>query len=183
VDVRIIAATSGNLPAKLAAGEFRENLYYRLNVITVHLPPLRARADDIRLLAEHFLNRSIGKSKPIKKIRGFTAPAMQLLESYHWPGNIRELENVIERAVTLALPEDELITPELLPAAISGVEFPQRAMTSGEKQSTLSERLDLLERRMILEALEQHAGNRTQAAKSLGIPRSTLILKMKKHAL
>ncbi|MGH7452836.1 MAG: sigma 54-interacting transcriptional regulator, partial [bacterium] len=111
VDVRIIAATSGNLKAKVAAGEFREDLYYRLNVITIHLPPLRERKDDIRLLAAHFLKKFSEKTKPAKRVHGFTTSTMRLLEKHDWPGNIRELENVIERAISLALPDDELISP------------------------------------------------------------------------
>ena len=183
VNVRIIAATSGNLQARVAAGEFREDLYYRLNVITVDLPPLRARTDDIRLLAGHFLNKFSEKAQPAKRVRGFTAPAMRLLENYHWPGNIRELENVIERAVTLALPDDELISPELLPQSVVGIEFLQGAAAIGQHRGKLKESLDRLERHLIWEALEKHAGNRTKAAKSLGITRPTLISKMKKYKL
>jgi len=183
VDVRIIAATSGDLQAKVAAGAFREDLYYRLNVITIRLPALRERQDDIRLLAEFFLKKFSEKAKPAKRLRGFTTSAMRLLEKHDWPGNIRELENVIERAVNLASPNDELISPELLPQSIVGVDFSQNETARGQRHGKLTKSLDLLERHLILEALEQHHGNRTQAAKSLGITRPTLILKMKKHKI
>ena len=183
VDARLIIATSGDLKAKVAAGEFREDLYYRLNVITIHLPPLRERAGDIRLLAEHFLHQFAVRTRPAKQVRGFTAAAMRLLENYSWPGNIRELENIIERAVALALPDDRMISPELLPASLVDSLFLQGETTSGREQDNLSEAVAHTERRMILAALERHTGNRTRAAKSLGITRPTLILKMKKHKI
>ena len=181
VDVRLIVATSGNLKAKVATGEFREDLYYRLNVITINLPSLREREGDIRLLAEHFLRQFVNRTLPTKQVHGFTAATMRHLENYGWPGNIRELENVIERAVALILPEDQLISLELLPASLVDNLFPQIGSYTGQGQWNLSEVMDSTERRIIVEALEKHTGNRTQTAKSLGIARPTLILKMKKH--
>lgn len=183
IDVRLIIATSSDLKTKVTAGDFREDLYYRLNVITIHLPPLRERVGDIRILAEHFLHQFVKKTRPAKKVRGFTAAAMRLLENYSWPGNIRELENVIERAVALALPNDRMISPDLLPASLVNSLFPQGKTATGQGQGDLSEAISHTERRMILAALERHVGNRTQAAKSLGIARPTLILKMKKHKI
>ncbi len=183
VDVRIIIATSSDLKAKTAAGEFREDLYYRLNVVTIHLPPLRERRQDIRLLAGHFLNQFLEKAKPPKQIRGFTAAAMRFFESYDWPGNIRELENVIDRAVSLALPGDQLISPGLLPDFLAKGAFPKGEATAGIGHDALAEEIARTERRLILAALEKHDGNRTQAARSLGIARTTLLLKMKKHQL
>ncbi len=183
VDVRIIVATSGDLKAKVAAKEFREDLYYRLNVVTIHLPPLRERKEDIRLLAGHFLSQYLEKTKPAKQLHGFTAPAMRILENYNWPGNIRELENVIERAVTLAHPDEGMISPELFPDFLVQDRFTQVEAALDPRQNKLVAEVDHTERRMILAALEKHGGNRTQAAKSLGIARTTLLLKMKKHQI
>jgi Nif-specific regulatory protein len=182
VDVRLIVATSGNLKAKVEAGEFREDLYYRLNIITVDLPSLRERVGDIRLLAEHFLRRFVNRALPTKQVNGFTAATMRYLENYSWPGNIRELENVIERAVALILPDDQLISPELLPATLVDNLYPE-GRSHDESQGKLSETMDSTERRVIVEALKKYDGNRTQTAKSLGIARPTLILKMKKHKI
>ncbi|ODS41154.1 MAG: hypothetical protein A7315_02170 [Candidatus Altiarchaeales archaeon WOR_SM1_79] len=183
VDVRIIVATSGNLKTKVAAKEFREDLYYRLNVVTLHLPPLRERKEDIRHLAGHFLSQFLEKTKPVKQLHGFTAPAMRIFENYDWPGNIRELENVIERAVTLAHPDEQMISPELLPDFLVQDRFTPVESISDQRQNKLVAEMDRTERHMILAALEKHGGNRTQAAKSLGIARTTLLLKMKKHQL
>jgi len=183
LDVRLIVAASGDLKAKVAAGEFREDLYYRLNVITIHLPPLRERVEDIRLLAEHFLHQFADRTRPTKQVGVFTAAAMRLLENYSWPGNIRELENVIERAVALAHPDDQMISPELLPASLVDNLFPQSETITGQEQCNLSKAIAHAEKYMILAALQKHEGNRTRTAKSLGIARPTLILKMKKHKI
>jgi len=180
VDVRIIAATSTRLPERVAAGEFREDLYYRLNVIAVDLPPLRERREDIPLLADHFLKKFNEKNK--KNCRGFDAAAMRLLESHDWPGNIRELENVVERAVALAGPGEQFLSPALLPDALTRA---GGALADARQQShgKLPETVELLERRMIAEALNAHAGNRTTTAEALGITRQTLIAKIKKYGL
>jgi len=183
VDVRLVAATSGDLKAKVAAGEFRNDLYYRLNVVTIHLPTLRERGADIRLLANHFLVNFSKQVKPAKKIKGLTAPAMRLLENYSWPGNIRELENVIERAVALAHPDDEVISDELLPESLIKHQTLRGDISIEQGPNMLSEVIARTERSIILQALEAHAGNRTRAAKSLGIARPTLILKMNKHKI
>lgn len=180
VDVRIIAAGSGSLQEKVAAGEFREDLYYRLNVVRVELPPLRERREDIPLLARHFL--TLFAEKAGKACRAFTPAAMRVLEAHRWPGNIRELENVVERAVALAHSREEAITPELLPEQLtsSGNIFSTAARASG---GLLPAALVSLEQQMIAEALHTHNGNRTSAAAALGITRQTLISKIKKYGL
>jgi transcriptional regulator with PAS, ATPase and Fis domain len=179
VDVRIIIATSSDLKARVAAGEFREDLYYRLNVVTIHLPTLRERRPDIRLLAEHFLKQFLKNTRPAKQLSGISAAVIRILENYDWPGNVRELENVIDRAVSLAHPDDRMISSELLP----GFLLEDESDTSGGNRDRLATEVARTERRLILAALEEHGGNRTQAARSLGIARTTLLLKMKKHQL
>ncbi len=113
VDVRVLAATNRNLDVAVAQGRFREDLYYRLRVIEIHLPPLRERSEDISLLAEHFLNKF--KRENGKHLRHISTAAMRTLSSYSWPGNIRELENAIEHAVVMADPEATVLEPEFLP--------------------------------------------------------------------
>ncbi len=113
MDVRVLAATNRNLDVAVAQGRFREDLYYRLRVIEIHLPPLRERSEDISLLAEHFLNKF--KRENGKHLRHISAAAMRTLSSYSWPGNIRELENAIEHAVVMADPEATVLEPEFLP--------------------------------------------------------------------
>ncbi|GIV18278.1 MAG: acetoacetate metabolism regulatory protein AtoC [Armatimonadota bacterium] len=117
VDVRLIAATNKDLEQMVKAGTFREDLYFRLHVVEIYLPPLRERKEDIPLLVEHFLNRYNQEND--KHLKACTPEAMEILMSYHWPGNVRELENAIERAVVLADSDAELVTPELLPASIT----------------------------------------------------------------
>jgi transcriptional regulator with GAF, ATPase, and Fis domain len=181
VNVRVIAATSSDLKSKAEAGEFRKELYFRLNIIAVHLPPLRQRISDIRLLAEHFLQKLLSVVTPVKKLRGFTTDAMRYLEDYGWPGNIRELENTIERAVALALPEEELLSPELLPAHI--VDKGLHKSIAFNEHNALSDGVADAERRIIIEILRKHQGNRTQTAQRLGVSRQTLLTKMKKYGL
>ena len=183
MDVRLIVATSCDLKAKVDAREFREDLYYRLNVISIQLPSLRERVGDIRLLAEHFLHQFAKKIQPAKQVRGFTPASMRLLENYTWPGNIRELENVIERAVALVHPGDELITDELLPEPLFKTQSLQKEVSFEQGSNILAEVIAQTERNLIMQALEAHAGNRTRTAKSLGIARPTLILKMNKHKI
>jgi transcriptional regulator with PAS, ATPase and Fis domain len=180
VDVRVIAATSSDLQQKIAAGEFREDLFYRLNVLFINLPPLRERREDIRLLSEHFLKNFATKTR--KNCRLLTKETLGLLENYTWPGNIRELENVIERAVALALPEDTSIIPELLPQHITG-EPPEVSLAATQSGGQLNDAVDFLERRLISEALAKCDGNRTEAAKALGTTRQTLLAKIKKYGL
>ncbi len=180
VDGRIIAATSQNLKDKVTAGEFREDLYYRLNVITINLPSLRERPEDIRLLAEHFLKQFCEKAN--KRCQRFSTEVLRLLEGFAWPGNIRELENVVERAVALAAPEDTLITPDLLPQHVVGYST-EATEAMEQSQGKLNQAINNLERNLIAKTLEKHDGNRTETAKSLGITRPTLLAKIKKHHL
>lgn len=173
VDVRIIAATNRDLAKEVAAGTFRQDLYYRLNVVTLALPPLRERADDIPLLAQHFMACFADKNN--KKIKGFTPGAMDRLVRYAWPGNVRELENVIERASILLLGEH-----------ISERELPERfAASQGDALTdaltTDCPTLEDVERAVILKTLKRFGGNKTEAAKALGITRKTLHAKLSKY--
>ncbi len=173
VDVRVIAATHRDLEAMVAEGAFRQDLYYRLSVVPVHLPPLRDRPEDIPLLAEHFLRIYAEKNR--KPVAGFTPEAMDLLVRHPWPGNVRELQNAVERAVILCL--GERITPRELPPALQGPagDEPQAPTPAGPR--TLKD----AERELILRTLEETGGNRTRAAQILGISRQTLINKLKEY--
>ncbi len=175
VDVRVIAATHRDLEAMVAEGTFRQDLYYRLSVVPVHLPPLRERPEDIPLLAEHFLR--VYASKNRKPIAGFTPEAMDLLVRHAWPGNVRELQNAVERAVILCL--GERITPRELPPAVRASAPPPPEAPSAAEPGlrTLRE----AERELILRTLEETGGNRTRAARILGISRQTLITKLKEY--
>jgi two-component system response regulator HydG len=162
VNTRIIAATNKTLEEEIREGRFREDLYYRLNVVTVDVPPLRHRREDIPLLADFFLKPYAKKNRRV--INGFTPRATDLLMRYDWPGNVRELENVIERAVIMA--RGEMITP---------LEFP----IDLQNGRSLKE----VEKVVILRTLEEVGGNRTHAARILGISRRTLQLKLKEYGI
>ena len=171
VDVRIIAATNLMLAEEVKAKRFREDLFYRLNVIEIRLPPLRERKEDIPLLVEAFLRKCAEASH--KEVRGMTESALAMLIDSPWPGNVRELENVIERAVTLA--RGEKIVPEDLPPAIQGARGERRAMDeAAERTLPLQE----VEKEYILRILEKTGGNKYQAAQVLGIDRKTLYRKL-----
>jgi len=178
IDVRVITATSKDLQKEAEQGRFREDLYYRINVMTIHLPPLRERRGDIPLLIGYFIdqfNKKLGR-----EVEGLTSEAVPILMGYSWPGNIRELENVIERAVLLA--KDRWITPEELPPQItSDQSMPATVIPEG----TLSIRKasKILERDLINRVLELTEGNRTQAAKILEISRPKLLAKIKEYQL
>jgi DNA-binding NtrC family response regulator len=174
VDVRVMAATNRDLERRLREGQFREDLYYRLNVIQIQLPPLRGRQEDILPLAEHFLARSVERSK--KSVRGWRESAKQMLLAYHWPGNVRELENAVERAVALA--EHELIGPEDLPHGMQERKSEDRLATAVAQGFTL----DQLEREYIERVLEVEGGNKTRAAQRLGLDRKTLYRKLEEYA-
>jgi two-component system response regulator AtoC len=171
VDVRIVAATNRSLTAEVAAGRFREDLYYRLRVVPITLPPLRARRTDIPALAKHFLehfDREFGK-----RVGDFTPEAARMLADYAWPGNVRELRNVIERAVLLV--DGEHIGPGELPTEVSNPAPAEGAAGSG----TLEE----LERRLLVGALEKAGGNQSRAASALGISRHQIRTRMQKWGL
>jgi DNA-binding NtrC family response regulator len=171
VDVRIIAATNLNLNEEVKAKRFREDLYYRLNVIELKLPPLRERREDIPLLVDAFLKKC-GQARG-KEMKGVSESALAMLMDYGWPGNVRELENVIERAVTLSL--GEKISPDDLPPAVQGARGDRRVLDeAAEKTLPLHE----IEKEYIKKILEKTGGNKYQAAHALGIDRKTLYRKL-----
>lgn len=178
VDVRIITATNRDLSKALDSGEFRNDLYYRLNVFQIDLPPLRERREDIPLLARYFLERY--NIKTGKNITGFSAGSQRVLLAYSYPGNVRELENAIERAV--ALTEDDTVSEFALPPAI--VESPVLMLSEGgDGYYSDSLTLQEVERLHIQRALARYGWSATKAAKGLGISRSTLWRKMAKYGL
>ncbi len=164
VDVRIVAATNKDIEGEVEAGRFRTDLYYRLNVLPIYIPPLRERKEDIPLLADYFLKRFNREIK--KQIKGFTDEAMEVLLTYSWPGNVRELENAIERAVVIT--EDEYIKPEA---------FILQAFSRGEdiyKNKSLKEAVNTFKREYIRNVLRQNDWKQTKTAKLLGIQRTYL---------
>jgi DNA-binding NtrC family response regulator len=181
VDVRIIAATNQDLQALVTERKLRQDLFYRLNVFPLHIPPLRERVEDIPLLAQHLLDRHATAQK--KDVKGLTGEALEVLVRYRWPGNIRELENVIERAVALAGPKTAMIGPDLLPASVRAapqaitaeglddlvdrVEWPLivQALKNGRGLTGLIKRIEWA---LIRRAIKEHAGNKTAAARLLG---------------
>jgi two-component system NtrC family response regulator len=173
VNVRILAATHRDLEALLKAGQFREDLYYRLNVVTITLPALRERREDLPLLMDHFLRRFAEKNKKI--IRGFTQEAREMLLRYDYPGNVRELENIIERAVVLT--RDDVIGRADLPLTTHNVEGEEN------EQASLPAVVEGVERRMIREALARSGGIQTRAAELLGISERALRYKLDKYGL
>ena len=176
VDTRIILASNRNLEEEVRTGKFREDLYYRINVVTIDLPPLHERVGDVRLLAEHFLQTYSAHHKKDKL--GITDEAMALLERYSWPGNIRELENVIERAALLS--KGKFIRPEDLPDSV-GQE--QNRQAHEYKTMSLKDALARPEKEIIRLALQANHWNRQETAKSLQINRTTLFKKMKHYGL
>ncbi|RMF89342.1 MAG: sigma-54-dependent Fis family transcriptional regulator [Nitrospinota bacterium] len=174
VDVRIIAATNRDLLTEVEQGRFREDLYYRLNVLPLHIPPLRERPEDIPLLATHFLRKYAERNG--KAVQGISEPALKLLLDYPWPGNVRELENVIERAVILG--QYERITPADLPEMLTA-RRPEYALLERGKRQRLT--LEELEREYILQVLEEVKGNKQKAAERLGIDRKTLYRRLEQY--
>lgn len=179
VDVRIVAATNRNLKEMVEAGTFREDLYYRLNVINLRVPPLRERKEDIPLLAEFFMGKSSDSNGGGK--RQLTKRALEKLYDYPWPGNVRELQNEMERLVVLA--GDELkILPEMLSPKI--LEVSEKSKVQGARlQGKLKDALEDLEREMIREGLRRTGWNKSKLAKELGISRAGLIMKVEKYGL
>ena len=194
-DIRFVAATNRDLAEEVAKGNFREDLYYRLHVVALHVPPLRERLDDIPLLCEHFLKHL---AKRDSRNKALSPETLERLLSHRWPGNVRELENEIERLWVLT-GTDEAIGPEYLSPAI------ELAYESGSKQSfapgqsglegepsgaaaesaglTLPQAVEALERRMISAKLEEFRGNKTRASEALGISRRNLIRKVQAYGL
>lgn len=180
-DIRIIAATHQDLKLAVEQKRFREDLYYRLNVIPVHVPPLRERKSDILLLSHHFLDH-FNKSKK-KKIKGMTDEAMNLLLQYDWPGNVRELENTIERLVILV--DNDIITPPDLPEkfhTLFAVDYPKEAEIPAEGIS-LDTAVNEFEKKLILQALAKSGWVKNKAARLLNLNRTTLIEKIKRQNL
>ncbi|MHC4094325.1 MAG: sigma-54 interaction domain-containing protein, partial [Planctomycetota bacterium] len=171
-DVRIIAATNRDLEQMAVEGTFRQDLYYRLHVFPIHLPPLRERRADISLLADFFVEKYSKVNH--KSIRRVSTPAIDMLMSYHWPGNVRELENCIERAVLMST--DDVIHSHHLPPTL------QTAESSGTTpRGSLPEAMDNLERELILDALKISRGNMAKAARALGITERVMGLRVSKH--
>jgi DNA-binding NtrC family response regulator len=167
-DVRILAATNRNLEAQIKSGQFREDLYYRLNVVELNIPPLRERPEDIIPLASHFIEEfAKGKAR-------FSAAVIECLQRYHWPGNVRELRNAMERAALLS--RSEVILPEHLPGKVRDVAGKPPASV----MATDPQKLEEIERDAILQALQKHNFNRTETAKTLAISRRALLYKLQR---
>lgn len=174
VELRIIAATNRNLTQMVAEGRFREDLYYRLNVFPITIPPLRERGSDVIALADHFVARFARESG--KEVRRISTPALNMLMSYHWPGNVRELENVIERSIILS--DDSVVHGYHLPPSL------QTSVESGTSFGCgLEAKLRAVEYEMIVEALKTHKGNTTEAARELNLTRRVLGLRMAQYNL
>ena len=171
VDVRFIAATHRDLQHDVQEGHFRQDLYYRLNVIVLRLPPLTERADDIPLLANYFL--ATKRAAMHKDVQSIDPDALALLGQYGWPGNVRELENVIERAVVLA--EGDRIGPAELPPYINELAIETYRQAGGEIPT-----LEQMEKRYLAWVLEKYDGNKTRAAEAMGIDRVSLWRKLKR---
>lgn len=178
VDVRIIAASNKDLFEQIDAGRFREDLFYRLNVVTLNVPPLRERREDIPLMAQHFLEGFSERNR--KTIHGFTPQAMDRLLKYNWPGNVRELMNAVERAVVLSrsdyLDEEDLSLIDRQTGKAS-------ALAAAPASATESLPLNEVEKATILRTLDQTGGNKSEAARRLGITRRTLHQKLKKYGM
>ena len=171
VDARVVAATNRDLKSMVAEGQFREDLFYRLGVITIHVPPLRERGDDLRLLAEYFLEFYGRQHK--RRLKGFTQAALRALMAHAWPGNVRELENRMQRAVILA--QNAYLRPEDLELESAG--------GSTEPLPTLQSARDEAEQRLLVEALTRNAGNVTRAARDIDVSRPTLHDLLRKHGI
>ncbi len=172
-NVRIIVATHKNLEEQIQQGLFREDLYYRINVFPIYLPPLRDRKDDIMLLADHFLEGYARENK--KKIERISTPAIEMLTSYHWPGNVRELENCIERAVLVA--DGSVIRSEHLPPSLQMARKTDAPVTG----RTFTEIIENTERELIVDALKKCGGQQRRAAKELGLTERIIGYKIKKY--
>jgi two-component system, NtrC family, response regulator AtoC len=178
IDVRVIAATARDLAEEVSQGRFREDLYYRLNVLAIHIPPLRERPEDISLLASHLLKRI--NRKLHTQVTSISSPAMAMLLHYSWPGNVRELENVIERAVIMA--DQDAITIDNLPPNLTGRQENRRLMDFFGTLS-LKNAGEIMEKNLIGRALDVTGGNKSRAAEILEISYPSLLSKIKKYNL
>jgi two-component system response regulator HydG len=175
IDTRVIAATNRDLDEEIRVGRFRSDLFYRLNVIAIHLPPLRQRVDDIPILADHFLERiAAARKEPPKRI---AADAVAVMQAYPWPGNVRELENAMERAVILTR------GPEILPDALPQAVTEQRTQPLVSPRAPLNPTLEAIERAYIMWVLSNENGNKSRTAEVLGIDPSTLYRKLGRYGL
>jgi two-component system response regulator HydG len=184
VDVRVISATNRDLGKEVAEGRFREDLFYRLQVVPIMLPPLRERKDDLGPLVSHFIAKLAPRTNP--QVRGISDAALARLYAYRWPGNVRELGNVIEQALVFA--DGDQITPEALPEALRMTEGPRLSAEAPELpvpsgQMALPDLLDDLERQLILKAYAQAKGVKTETARLLGIKTSALYYKLEKYGI
>jgi transcriptional regulator with PAS, ATPase and Fis domain len=176
VDVRVISATNRDLKADIETGRFRRDLFYRLNVFPIALPPLRARDGDVALLAVHFLH--LYDTATAKHLRGLSPAALACLRRYAWPGNVRELKNEIERAVALAEPGESIDVPLLSPDVTGDA-----VLTAAPEGGRLGERLERIEQLLILQELRRHDDNRTHTARTLGISVRALQKKIARYGL
>ena len=176
IDVRVIAATAKDLEEEVKKGAFREDLFYRLNVLSIKIPPLRDRAEDIPLLCDHFIERF--NKRLNKEITGIAPTAMSQLLEYSWPGNVRELENMIERALVLA--EDSLLLPDNFPTEL-GRNFDEDQIKGVFNGHSIKAAQKIMEKKLITKALEKTGGNRTQAARLLEISHPSLLSKIKTY--
>jgi len=176
-DVRIVAATNRDLESAVAEGQFREDLYFRINVIHIELPPLRARGNDVLLLGQHFIRELAARTK--KEVVGLSTHAAQKLLAYPWPGNVRELQNCMERAVALATCDHVMVDD--LPEKVAGYQ-PSHVLIAGENPSELVT-MEEVEKRYIRRVLDTVGGNKTLAARVLGFDRKTLYRKLESYAI
>src|SRR5689334_10956553 len=186
VDVRVIAATHKDLGEMVKKGEFREDLFYRINVIRIQVPPLRERRDDLPILIDHFMRKH---RRDGQRARALSSDALQVLQAYHWPGNIRELENEIERLLVLGGDQDvlpgDLISSRIRDAVspTSGAAFSGGAKANLVLAGKLNDAVEALEKEMISQGLTRTRHNKSRLSRELGISRSNLILKIAKYAL
>jgi len=178
IDVRIICATNRSLEKEVEKGTFRQDLFYRLRVFPIRLPPLRERREDIPLLVEHFLRKYMVEMN--KPVAGVTPESLDQLAAYSWPGNIRELENEVQRLV-IQCDNEGFITPELLAPAVRKVEGLLGRVAP--KKGTLKDMMEEVERWLLVEALREHGGNKTKTAETLGITREGLHKKLAKYGM
>lgn len=180
IDIRLICATNGHVEQMVRKGTFRQDLYFRINTLQLHLPPLRDRREDILPLARHFLQHYAAQyGRPLQAEKGFTPEAEQRLQSHHWPGNVRELQHTVEKAVILS--DNEAIGPESL--QFSAATTLHTAPSSSDSAEGSIVTLEAMERQLVEQAISQAQGNLSQAASLLGISRQTLYNKMKRYGL